>query len=81
MKGVESMSNDPKDAVVDLSKLMKGWQNSNLSEVQNQIIFNTSDDYLITSCNESSKSLMGCETFALKKSDKKEKTEGMKKSL
>ena len=63
MKGVKSMSNDPKDAVVDLSKLMKGWQDSNSSEVQIQDSsdsLDSSDSCLIISCNESA-NLMGYE--------------------
>lgn len=72
------MSNDPKDAVVDLSKLMKGWQDSNSSEAQIQASSDTSDNYLITSCNESAGTLMGYETFAEKKSDDIEKDSGFK---
>ena len=67
------MSNDPKDAVVDLSKLMKGWQDSNSSEAQVQASSATSDNYLITICNESAGTLMGYETFAEKRAIKKKK--------
>ena len=32
------MSNDPKDIKVNLSELIKGWQDSNSSEIKNQSI-------------------------------------------
>lgn len=46
------MSNDPKDSVVDVSKLMKSWQTSNKTQSSNK---SSSSIKLITSCNENAR--------------------------
>lgn len=61
------MSNDPKDTVVDLSKLVRTSASTPLKTPSNTNKMNAST--LLTTCNESA-DLIGHENFTLKESKK-----------
>lgn len=57
------MCNDPKDAVVDISKFMQSQQTTTSTTQIPHISMGT--DEMITSCNESADLLIGHEQFSL----------------